>query len=433
MSPCVADQVRPFLRELLSGHDAPIPLVFWDGSSLGPNNDTARVIIRSPDAFRRLVFAPGELGLGRALVAGDITIEGDIFRVSGLRETLGDRREDFGVNISPRTGLELLKVIRVLNAFGRPLPHPPEEARLHGRIHSKARDAAAVSHHYDVGNDFYRLLLGPSMTYSCAYFVNNEYSLEDAQSAKYELIARKLELQSEHRFLDIGCGWGGMVMHAARHYGVRSVGITLAREQADLARKRVAEAGLTDLVEIRHQDYRDIDDGPFDRVSSIGMFEHVGKEAQRAYFTKIYSLLPPGGRVLNHAISSPDSRGGRVSKRSFIGAYVFPDGQLHEVGTTITTMQDLGFEVRDVENLREHYALTVRQWVTNIEANWDEAVDLVGEGRAQIWRLYLALSAGHFEAGRTLVHQVLAIKQRTDGGSGMAATRSWLAGLRSRE
>ncbi len=229
------------------------------------------------------------------------------------------------------------------------------------------------------------------------------------------------------RLLDIGCGWGGMAMHAARHHGVTAVGISLSREQVELARRRVADAGLADRVEIRLQDYRDVLDGPFDAVSSIGMFEHVGAAQQRAYFQRIKDLLVPQGRLLNHAISSPDSFGKPVSPRSFIGRYVFPDGQLHEVGRTITMMQDLHLEVRDVESLREHYGRTLRAWVTNLQANWDDMVAEVGVGRARVWLLYMAACALHFEAGRTNIHQVLAVKTETaSGASGMPPSRAWL-------
>ena len=224
-----------------------------------------------------------------------------------------------------------------------------------------------------------------------------------------------------------------MVIHAALHHGVRAVGITLAREQAELARRRVEEAGVADRVEIRFQDYRDIvdrdGDESFDAISSIGMFEHVGREQLRAYFRMLLAALRPGGRLLNHAISSPDTVGGRVPPRSFIGRYVFPDGELLEVGQVVTAMQDLSYEVRDVESLREHYALTLRAWVENLERNWDDLVERVGIGRARVWRLYMAASAVNFEANRTAIHQVLGVKTTGHGDSGMARTRAAFAAL----
>jgi cyclopropane-fatty-acyl-phospholipid synthase len=298
----------------------------------------------------------------------------------------------------------------------RPVP-PPEEARLHGRRHSRSRDAAAIAHHYDVSNEFYRIVLGPMMTYSCAVWANPAVGLEAAQEAKYELIARKLDLQPGIRLLDIGCGWGGMVMHAARHHGVTAVGVTLSRRQAELAEKRLAEAGLGDKVEVRLQDYRDVDDGPYDVISSIGMFEHVGLEKVKEYFDKVHTLLRPQGRFLNHAIGRPPFKRARpqFARRGFIERYVFPDGELHEVGTIVSAIQQAGFEVRHLESLREHYALTLRAWVANLEADWDAAVAQAGLARARIWRLYMAGSAVNFEAGNTQIHQVLAT--RSDGGA----------------
>jgi cyclopropane-fatty-acyl-phospholipid synthase len=297
-----------------------------------------------------------------------------------------------------RTGLRRLEV-------------PPEEARLRGRRHSRRRDARAVAHHYDVSNAFYRMVLGPSMTYSCAVWERPDVTLEQAQEAKVELVCRKLGLEPGMRLLDIGCGWGGMVVHAAARHGVRAVGVTVSRRQAEWADKAVAEAGLADRVEIRYQDYRDVDDGPFDAISSIGMFEHVGRSRLETYFDGVRRLLRPGGRLLNHGISRPPNRGRtRFRRRSFIDRYVFPDGELHEIGAVVSTIQERGLEVRHVEGLREHYALTLRAWVRNLEASWDAAVAEVGPGRARVWRLYMAASALNFEAGRTQVHQVLAVR-----------------------
>ncbi len=246
-----------------------------------------------------------------------------------------------------------------------------------------ARDREAVSHHYDVSNEFYRLFLGPSLTYSCAVFSDDDMSLEDAQASKYELVSRKLDLQPGMRLLDVGCGWGGMAMHAADRHDVMAVGVTVSTRQVELASKRVAEAGLADRVQIRNQDYRLVTDGPFDAISSIGMFEHVGEARLAEYFGHLYDLLPPGGRLLNHGISRPPNPDGRLkakfSRRGFIDRYVFPDGELHEIGRVVSIVQQAGFEVRHVESLREHYAKTLRHWVANLEAHWDEAVELVGQ------------------------------------------------------
>jgi cyclopropane-fatty-acyl-phospholipid synthase len=260
------------------------------------------------------------------------------------------------------------------------------------------------------------------MTYSCAYFSSAEASLEDAQNDKHELICRKLRLQPDERLLDVGCGWGTLAIHAASRFGVSVVAVTLSEKQAELAEKRAAEAGVGDRVEIRIQDERDVDDGPFDAISSVGMFEHVGAERLSEYFAHLFSLLPPQGRLLNHGISRPPGRRTRFIRRGFIDRYVFPDGELHEVGSVVSVMQRAGFEVRDVESLREHYALTLRRWVANLEANRTAGVALVGEGRYRVWRLYMAAAARNFEQGRTQVHQVVAV--RSDGGqSGLPLRR----------
>jgi cyclopropane-fatty-acyl-phospholipid synthase len=288
-----------------------------------------------------------------------------------------------------------------------------------------------VAHHYDVGNEFYRLVLGPTMTYSCAYFETEDTPLDTAQAAKYELICRKLGLQPGMRLLDVGCGWGGMAMHAAQRHGVSAVGVTLSRAQQELAARRVADAGLEDRIEIRYQDYRDIDDGPYDAISSIGMFEHVGLDGLEEYLARLFTLLRPGGRLLNHAISRPAGEGGRprFDPNSFIERYVFPDGELLEVGTVVSAMQQHGFEVRDVESLREHYARTLRHWVANLEGSWDQAVALAGEARTRIWKLYMAASAVNFEAGRTSIHQALGVRPGIAGGSSMPLTRKDFLGV----
>jgi len=395
--------------EAVLGPDLPIEVRAYDGSRLGPADAPATLLIRSPNVFRRLVTAPGELGLGRAYVSGELDVEGDLYAaLAALRRRIPDLRA-FGA----RQWTQVLGLAgsSVLRSGLHPLPVPPEEAHLRGVRHSKERDAAAISHHYDVSNAFYRIVLGSSMTYSCAVWEHPDVTLEQAQAAKYELVCRKLGLEPGMRLLDVGCGWGGMVMHAAEHHGVRAVGVTLSRRQAEWAEKAVAEAGVAERVEIRYQDYRDVRDGPFDAISSIGMFEHVGLSQLRVYFGGLRRLLCPGGRLLNHGISGPPNAGRtRFQPNSFIDRYVFPDGELHEVGAVVSTIQRSGLEVRHLESLREHYALTLRAWVRNLEASWDEAVAEVGAGRARVWRLYMAASALNFEAGRTQVHQVLAVR-----------------------
>lgn len=400
--------------ERLIGPDLAIAVETYDGGRLGPVDAPATLVLRSPDALRRILTAPGELGVGRAYVAGDLDVRGDVYAaLIALRERLPE------VRMGPTQLAALVRLVGTRDL--RPLPAPPEEARLRGRRHSRRRDAAAIAHHYDVSNRFYELVLGPSMTYSCAVWEGPDLTLENAQAAKYELICRKLALRPGVRLLDVGCGWGGMAVHAAEHHGARVVGVTLSRRQVEWAQKAVAGAGLADRVEIRFQDYRDVRDGPFDAVSSIGMFEHVGLRNLSLYFRHLHRLLRPEGRLLNHGISRPARVGGhtrrgvpvtpsRLQRRSFVDRYVFPDGELHEVGAAVSTMQAAGFEVRHLETLREHYGLTLRAWVSNLEANWEEAAREAGEARARIWRLYMAASALNFQAGRTQVHQVLAVK-----------------------
>ena len=403
--------------EAVLGPGLPIAVRAYDGSRFGPAGAPATLVIRSPAVFRRLVSAPGELGLARAYVSGELDVEGDLYAaLAALRDRIPDIRA-FGA----REWTEVLRLAgsSVVRTRLSPLPVPPEEARLRGTRHSKERDAAAIAHHYDVSNAFYRMVLGPSMTYSCAVWERPDVTLEAAQAAKYELVCRKLGLEPGMRLLDVGCGWGGMVLHAATNHGVRAVGVTLSRRQAEWAEKAVAEAGLADRVEIRYQDYRDVRDGPFDAISSIGMYEHVGLSRLRGYFGGIRRLLRPGGRLLNHGISRPPNAGRtRFQRNGFIDRYVFPNGELHEVGSVVSTIQGSGLEVRHLESLREHYALTLRAWVRNLEASWDAAVAEVGPGRARVWRLYMAASALNFETGRTHVHQVLAVRP-DDGRSGL--------------
>jgi cyclopropane-fatty-acyl-phospholipid synthase len=405
--------LAPVLEEVLGG-DLPVAIEAYDGSRAGPAEPPATILVRSPDAIRRIVTSPGELGLARAYVSGDIDIDGDGWAVLALRERMDE------VRFKPKALLRLVEAIGGWREIHRVTP-PAIEAHLHGRLHSRSRDAAAISHHYDVSNAFYRMVLGPSMTYSCAVFGDPSDSLEQAQENKYELICRKLGLEPGMRLLDIGCGWGGMVLHAARHHGVQAVGVTISTRQAELAEKRAVEAGLSDQVEFRLQDYRDVLDGPYDAVSSIGMFEHVGEARLAEYFERIHGLLRPGGRLLNHGISRPPNDGSKppISRRSFIGRYVFPDGELHEVGRVTSVIQDAGFEVRHLESLREHYSLTLRRWVDNLDAHWDEAVEEVGEQRARVWRLYMAGAAINFDMGRTQIHQILAAPKTEDGRSGM--------------
>jgi len=421
-SDSAAKILAPFV-DLLFSTAVPVRFVFWDGSSLGPLDGPGTVRVVSPEAIRRIAWAPGELGVSRAFVAGDLEIEGDTFAVlRALQDGTSRDLRRLGIRILPK----LAGAVRQLNLLGRPPRPPQEEIRPSWRPHSLNQDARAISHHYDVGNDFYRLILGPSMAYSCARFVGDSSSLEGAQEDKHELVCRKLGLDSRpgSRLLDVGCGWGSMAIHAAREHDAHVVGITLSQEQVALARQRVAAAGVADRVEIRLQDYRRLGNERFDAVSSIGMFEHVGASRASEYFDALFRLLNVGGRLLNHAISSPG--GSRIGHRTFIGRYVFPDGELIDVGDVVLALERAGFEVRDVESLREHYSRTLHAWVENLRQHWGEAVDSVGAGRVRIWNAYMAASANGFDDGGLAVHQVLGVKPSGGGQSGMPATRrSW--------
>ncbi|MFJ9693005.1 class I SAM-dependent methyltransferase [Kitasatospora sp. NPDC101183] len=430
----LAGQLVEALEGLLK---VPVPLRVqaWDGSVAGPPG-APTVALRNRRALRRLLWQPGELGLARAYVAGDLdTAPGtDLYEVLSVVGRFSERPEIRNLGLGPRellgpAGRRAFGAALRAGALGpEPVPPPEEVGARGGRPHSRGRDRAAISHHYDVGNEFYGLVLGASMVYSCAYWTPESKSLEDAQKAKLDLICRKLGLRPGMRLLDVGCGWGSLLLHAARHYGVTAVGVSISTEQVALARRRIEEAGLSDRVEVRMQDYREVPDGPFDAISSVGMAEHVGTEQYRAYAEGLYGLLAPGGRLLNHQIARrPDHPGEPHRTSPFIDRYVFPDGELSPVGSTVASLEEAGFEVRDVESLREHYGLTLREWVANLEAHWTEAVRLVGLGRARVWRLYMAASALAFEQNRIGVNQVLAVRGTEEGAAGLPPTREeWL-------
>ncbi|MCC5577950.1 class I SAM-dependent methyltransferase [Microtetraspora sp. AC03309] len=404
--------------EKIVGPDADVQFVAYDGSKAGPPTADVRIEVKSPIAVAYLAQAPGELGLARAYISGHIDVHGDMYE-------LLNRMWSLTINDLPLS--EKVAAVRALGT--KPLlmrvPPPPQEmrrstlARL-GSRHAKQRDAEAIHHHYDVSNRFYEWVLGPSMAYTCAVFPTADATLEEAQYAKFDLVAKKLDLQPGMRLLDIGCGWGGMVMHAAREYGVKSLGVTLSRQQAEWAQKAIAEAGLSELAEVRYMDYRDVKEGGFDRISSIGLTEHIGKDNLPAYFSFLYGKLKPGGRLLNHCITRPTGTEKTFNKGGFINRYVFPDGELESVGHLVRQMEDTGFEIRHEENLREHYALTLREWCANLDAHWDEAVREVGRGTARVWRLYMAGCVVGFERNKVQLHQVLGVKLDNEGGSRVA-------------
>ncbi|MEU2131902.1 cyclopropane-fatty-acyl-phospholipid synthase family protein [Streptomyces sp. NPDC018352] len=420
------------LAEELLGEKLPVRIRAWDGSESGPPGAPV-LVIRNRRALRRLLWKPGELGLARAWVAGELDIEGDLYEALDLMASLiwergADAEESVHPVRDPRVRAFAKGMLRLAGPLPPPPPPPEEVRRRSGTLHTKRRDKEAISHHYDVGNDFYELVLGPSMVYSCAYW-EDDGSLEDAQRDKLDLVCRKLALKEGDRLLDVGCGWGSMAIHAAREYGARVTGVTLSVEQAAFARKRIAQEGLTDRIEIRVQDYRDVRDGPYDAISSIGMAEHVGSVRFREYADDLYALLKPGGRLLNHQIARrPEKDESAYHVDEFIDAYVFPDGELAPVGRTVATLEEAGFEARDVESIREHYALTLRRWVANLEKQWDRAVRMSSAGRARVWRLYMAASALSFEHNKIGVNQILAVRPAEGGASRMPLrARDWTA------
>ncbi|WP_210576412.1 cyclopropane-fatty-acyl-phospholipid synthase family protein [Streptomyces sp. GESEQ-4] len=427
--PDAAQRLKSLVEQLL-GVPLPVRIRAWDGSQAGPPG-APTLVVRNRRAVRRLLWKPGELGLARAWVAGDLDIDGDLYTALDLMSGfIWERGEDDRTLVQALRDPEVRAAVRGLVKLGGPAlpPAPPREEVRRGRahLHTKRSDRRAISHHYDVGNDFYEIVLGPSMVYSCAYW-EDAGTLEDAQRDKLELVCRKLALTPGQRLLDVGCGWGSMAIHAAREHGVSVVGITLSHEQAAYARKRVAGEGLTDKVEIRVQDYRDVADGPYDAISSIGMAEHVGSARYLEYARTLYALLKPGGRLLNHQIARrPQRDESTYSVDDFIDSYVFPDGELAPVGATVTQLERARFEVRDVEAIREHYALTLRRWVANLQADWAHAVRLTSPGRARVWLLYMAACALAFEHNRIGVNQVLAVRTPTSGDSGMPLrSRNW--------
>jgi cyclopropane-fatty-acyl-phospholipid synthase len=408
----------------IAGPDAPVEFRAYDGSHAGAADSPIRISVKSPTAVSYLAQAPGALGLARAYVAGHIDVEGDMYTALARMASVQRTNLDLGEK------LRLLRELGGVRLLAHRVPPPRQEVRVNrrwlgGRLHSKDRDASAISHHYDVSNTFYEWVLGPSMAYTCACYPRDDATLEEAQANKFDLVARKLGLRAGMRLLDVGCGWGSMVVHAAREYGVKALGVTLSQQQALWGQRAISEAGLSDLAEVRHLDYRDVAETGFDAVSSIGLTEHIGRDQLPGYFAFLRSKLKPEGRLLNHCITRPDNRApGRVTG-GFINRYVFPDGELEGPGFLITLMNDTGFEIRHEENLREHYAMTLAGWCANLDAHWDEAVAEVGEGTARVWRLYMAGSRLGFEQNQIQLHQVLGVKLAGSGAAGMPLRPDW--------
>lgn len=398
----------------------------YDGSTAGPEDSPIHLRLLNERGLSFLMTAPGDLGFARAYVSGDLEVEGA--HPGNPYDVMVALQSQLKVKMPAPA--EMLQIIRSLGfANLKPPPPPPEEhlpkwrRAFEGFRHSKNRDATVIHHHYDVSNRFYEYVLGPSMTYTCAVFPDETATLEAAQFEKYDLVARKLDLKPGQRLLDIGCGWGGMVLHTAKHYGVKVLGVTLSEEQAAWAQEAIRREGLEDLAEVRFMDYRDVVETDFDAVSSIGLTEHIGIRNFDSYFGFIDAHLRTGGRLLNHCITRPDNKA--TDTGAFIDRYVFPDGELTGVGRITMSIQDNGLEVRHVENLREHYALTLKEWSRNLEKHWDEALDEVTLGTAKVWGVYMAGSRLAFERNEIELHHVLAVKVGARGNASWPLRPTW--------
>ena len=419
----IAEAFDSLMREPL-----PLRVTAYDGSAAGPEDAPYRVHIATERGLSYMMSSiDPDLGLGRAYVAGDVqffgTHPGDPYDALVVLKK--------GIKFRRPSPAELLTIVRSLGISHLVPPAPPAEeapsrARriFEGFRHSLTRDAEAIHHHYDVSNRFYELVLGPSMAYTCAVFPREDASLEEAQETKFDLVARKLDLQPGQRLLDLGCGWGGMVRHAAKEYGVKALGVTLSQQQAEWAQEEIKRQGLDDLAEVRFLDYRLVEEGDFDAVSSIGLTEHIGVRNYPAYFGFIKDKLKPEGRLLNHCITR--ANGHQPTKPGeFIDRYVFPDGELAAPGLLVSAVHDAGMEVHDVENIRLHYARTLAGWCANLAEHWDECVAEVGENTARVWGLYMAGSRLAFEQNEIQLHHILAAKVADDGSNGFPLRPTW--------
>ena len=417
------------LTRLFRGFDGSLALRLWTGTTLrlgrSGSDEPAplfTLVCRSPSVVRTLVLGRGRLRLVEAYFRGELDVEGDFFAALRLKDHLNSLR----LSVLDR----LRAVFSTLRLPGRPAAAPATGgSMLHGRpvkAHSKAENSESIQFHYDVSNKFYALWLDEAMVYSCAYFERPGDSLEQAQQAKLDLICRKLRLAPGDHLLDIGCGWGALVIHAAKYFGVRAHGITISTQQLELARQRIAQAGLADRVTVELRDYRDLQgDSVYDKIASVGMFEHVGLKNLPAYFSTVHRLLKPEGLFLNHGVTHDVEGWEKTSSTEFINRYVFPDGQLDTVSNIQREMERARFEIADVEALRPHYALTLRHWVARLEQCHDQALEYVSESTFRVWRLYMAACALEFESGEIGVYQVLACK-RNQGTASMALTRCHL-------
>ncbi|MBV9595004.1 MAG: DUF1365 family protein [Actinobacteria bacterium] len=418
----VAARLERVLSDV-TGIALPVRLRAWDGSEAGPEHGPV-LVLRNRRALRRLLWSPNELGLARAYVSGDLEVEGSL--AEGFRQSWSAARRGtqgaVHLDLGQRTAA--IRAAVRLGLVGLPPRPPASEARLVGRRHTRERDRAAIAHHYDLSNEFYELLLDESMAYSSAYFSDADQSLADAQRDKLDLICRKLDLRPGQRLLDVGCGWGALVLHAAEYYGVHATGVTLSAQQRDFVAKRLADRGLSAQVGVRLQDYREIPtDERYDAISSIEMGEHVGEEQYPRFAQALFDHLRPGGRLLLQQMSrqADTAPGGGA----FIEAYIAPDMHMRPLPDTLSFLASAGFEIRDVEAMREHYVRTVAAWVRTFEQRYDRFVNLVGEEVARVWRLYLVGGGLSFEEGRMGVDQILAVRGDENGTSGMPARRPW--------
>lgn len=434
----MADSATAIAREFLT-RVIPSPRAFdirlWDGTLI-PAEQPSRITMRIdlPGAVKRMFSPPVEYNLAEAYIRGDFEVEGSLIDIFQSARAVMD---------APRLLRELPKLMPL---YARLPSDPPAReiergpASLSGGQHSKDRDKAALQYHYDVGNDFYALWLGRQMVYTCAYFITGHEDISTAQEQKLDHICRKLRLQAGETLLDIGCGWGGLVIHAAQHYGVKAVGVTLAQKQHAYAHQRIQQLGLQDRAEVRLMDYRDLGDESFDKLVSIGMFEAVGKSHMPEYFAHAFRLLKPQGVFLNHGISSYRMEYERyaglrkwlddvlIGAGKFGDKYIFPDGELVPLNDVNRFAEQASFEVRDVENLREHYALTLRRWVAGLEANRERAIAVSNETIYRTWRLYMSSAAFGFDSAAHNINQTLLCKLDAQGRSCLPLTRSdWYA------
>ena len=414
MTPQGADQASGLLRQLFRGFDGSLALRLWNGTTLRlgkvdpyASDPPFTLVCHHPGFVRSMILGRDPLRLVEAYFRGEIDVEGDFFAALNLKDHL------HSIRLSFRDRLGALITALRLQAPGDARPgSQTHRSTLHGgavKAHSKTENRAAIAFHYDVSNEFYRLWLDEERVYSCAYFTSPDESLDQAQRNKLEHICRKLRLQPGERLLDIGCGWGALVCWAARQHGVRAHGITLSRQQLEYAQQRIHAEGLQDLVTVELRDYRDLaGEGVFDKVSSIGMFEHVGLANLPTYLATVRRVLRPGGLFLNHGITHDEEGWNKTVASEFINRYVFPDGELDCVSNIQLGMERAGFEIHDVEGLRPHYALTLRHWVQRLEAHREAALREVDEPTYRVWRLYMAACALDFEAGTTGIYQILA-------------------------